>query len=196
MMSPIRPLLGRILHQLLRGPRTPVLRSPMIGPMPMPRSPSVTSDTRTPTVISPASASMRAASRPTSISPTGMSAAVERTVPAAVDDLSRPMEEDAVRKALGLPPSRRGMPVEHGRDTSLAQAGQLHELGEVGATAWDEGGNAMSGSREGDAGVGAYELAGSAPLCLLLSNLVELFRWDVASAAEICADIYPGIRPW
>lgn len=76
------------------------------------------------------------------------------------------MEEEAVRKALGLPGCR----------------------GDAG----EEGGGAEGA---GGSGVDTPPL-GSSPLCLLLSNLGELFGWDAAAAASICADAFPGVRPW
>lgn len=76
------------------------------------------------------------------------------------------MEEEAVRKALGLPGCR----------------GDAREEGAVGGGA-EEGGSVA-------------DPLGSSPLCLLLNNLGELFRWDTAAAAGICADAFPGVRPW
>lgn len=101
---------------------------------------------------------------------------------------SGPMEEDAVRKALGLLPA-----------------------GVVGEERWRHGARDLedsgggSGGGSGSLGNGGdvstrfsqiQQAPGGAPLCLLLRNLGELFRRDAAAAADICADSFPGVRPW
>lgn len=107
---------------------------------------------------------------------------------------SGPMEEDAVRKALGLSPAcPAGRDKAAGReDRRRYRAGSLEDVG--------GGGGDRSGMRQGGDGGGRFsqtqQAPGGAPLCLLLRNLGELFRWDAAAAAEICADAFPGVRPW
>lgn len=137
-------------------------------------SPAVTPDKISPSTTSPA--------RPQSVSPTARAAAVDKMMPAGLDEASRPMEEDAVRKVLGLPPAR--------RDSFTPDTGAVGAA-EAPLGVWDE-----AGDRAADAGGAEGYLVGNAPLCLLLSNLGELFRWDAASAADLCADAFPGVRPW
>lgn len=120
-----------------------------------------------------------------------------------------PMEEDAIRKSLGLPPTNsRGNEGSHrhGRRYRPSRGDNNHE-------SQQRGGYGVDGSEEhfqGDEGQANEEgggqserkwgeisqAPGGAPLCLLLSNLGELFRWDAAAAADICADAFPGVRPW
>lgn len=94
-----------------------------------------------------------------------------------------------MRKILGLGPAR-----GH-HEGAGGMLGRGHRDGVEGmGTAASEG----AGDKRGDAKDSGSEEhpPGSAPLCLLLKNLGELFRWDAASAAEMCADAFPGVRPW
>lgn len=112
------------------------------------------------------------------------------------------MEEAAVREALGLPPSA-GAVVDaadgRGRASNRREyyGGGGNNGGGFSGYGSDGGGG---GREEGGGGTGSFgqtsRAPGAAPLCLLLSNLGELFRWDVAAAADICADTFPGVRPW
>lgn len=108
------------------------------------------------------------------------------------------MEDDAVRKILGLGRARGRRYSEMGDP----YRGQSHVDDGLGA---GYGGRRISrASSEGLAGGGDAmkdrrsegEELGSSSLCLLLNNLGQLFRWDVASTADICADAFPGVRPW
>ncbi|CAB1101944.1 unnamed protein product [Ectocarpus sp. CCAP 1310/34] len=208
----------RVLHQLLRGPRTPSVttvsgrssprvwhqRAGMLGTTPA-RSPAnsiSTTGTRTPgnwtpTIMSPSRAGFPSYQLPIE----AMSAAggaggsgwkdgdgFGGTLDAALS--SGPMEEDAVRKALGLlvpPADPAGNVVED--ENHRRHANEEHGQG-VGFSGHEAGG---SGRLLGQT---TSQAPGGAPLCLLLNNLGELFRWDVAAAAEMCADAFPGVRPW
>lgn len=97
-----------------------------------------------------------------------------------------PAEENAVRKALGLPPTG----AAESRDNHVRASNHLHHS--------DGGlsGHGREGGGSGGLNQASQTSPGGAPLCLLLSNLGELFRWDAAAAADICADAFPGVRPW
>lgn len=115
-----------------------------------------------------------------------------------------PVEENAVRKALGLRPAGSAATErDDGRHRHGAGQGsnQGRREGGVGGVEGHDG-----GGRAEDGGGGRSEserrcsqviqAPGRAPLCLLLRNLGEIFRWDAAAAADICADAFPGVRPW
>ncbi|CAM9352115.1 unnamed protein product [Scytosiphon promiscuus] len=211
----------RTLHHLLRGPRTPsvssmsVLRSPTlrlpnIGTTPLARSPTnsvSTAGTRTPgtwtpNIMSPTSPAFPSRSVSAGAASAGKggggvgSGALSGALEAAS---SGPVEEDAVRKALGLLPvgsDELGKPAGDVREdrrrhraSSLEDAGGGNGSGSCGF-GLREGGDASQRVSE------THQAPGGAPLCLLLRNLGELFRWDAAAAADICADAFPGIRPW
>lgn len=112
------------------------------------------------------------------------------------------MEEDAVRKALGLPPTG-SEDAEEGHISRRRRFGpsQVNNQSrrEDGASGFGgaDGGRKEEGGGQSERRCSQVNQApGRAPLCLLLSNLGELFRWDVAAAADICADAFPGVRPW
>eukprot|EP00903_Cladosiphon_okamuranus_P019892 g18284.t1 len=119
-----------------------------------------------------------------------------------------PMEEDAVRKALGLRPAGSAATEgAHGDYRHGAGEGgnQGHREGDVGGFEGQDGGvRAEDGGADRSESESESErrysqviqAPGRAPLCLLLSKLGELFRWDAAAAADICADAFPGVRPW
>lgn len=123
-----------------------------------------------------------------------------------------PTEEDAVRKALGLPPAVSvSTDAEEGGIGSLShrhRPGQGNSQGHREGSADGFEGHDGGGRAEGGGGRSESEseserrcrqviqAPGRAPLCLLLSNLGELFRWDAAAAADMCADAFPGVRPW
>lgn len=170
-----------------------VSRSPMFGPTP--RSPS-TSEGRTPATspLSPA------------LSAYHLSVAAAAAAAAAKEDTFRaqasgPMEEEAVRKALGLPAASRVTGTAAVDGTGVAEeSGRLSGLTMAALSDRDRDAGFPGGGGAGVGGWGgvprASQAPGSAPLCLLLSNLGELFRWDTAAAADICADAFPGVRPW
>lgn len=154
--------LPRVLHELLRGPRTPtVSRSPMFGPAP--RSPASATGTWTPIASAMSPRSPLDRTYPSPVTPA--SATPKGGLFSA--SVSRPAEEKAVREALGLSGYR-----------------------------GDVQGARLASTCLGGSGSGVNRAAGGAPLCLLLKNLGEVFRWDAAAAADICADAFPGVRPW
>lgn len=103
---------------------------------------------------------------------------------------SGPMEEDAVRKALGLVvPAADPAGTVVGDENHRRHANAEHGQG-AGSSGLQDGGSGRLLSQT------TNQAPGGAPLCLLLNNLGELFRWDVAAAAEMCADAFPGVRPW
>ncbi|CAM9702470.1 unnamed protein product, partial [Ectocarpus fasciculatus] len=210
----------RVLHQLLRGPRTPSFttvsgksspmvwhqRPAMFGTTPV-RSPAnsiSTTGTRTPgnwtpTIMSPSRAAFPSYQLPSEAMSGGGGSGWKDgdgfgagTFDAASS--SGPMEEDAVRKALGLlvlvpPADPAGTVVEGERHQHRRQANADHGQA-VGLSGHEAGGSGRLSSQT------TNQAPGRAPLCLLLNNLGELFRWDVAAAAEMCADAFPGVRPW
>lgn len=102
-----------------------------------------------------------------------------------LETISGPKEEGAVRKALGLRPT----------DSVDTEDNHIH----VGRDHRENDGGFSVREREGGGNGGlspTSQAPGGAPLCLLLSNLGELFRWDAAAAADMCADAFPGVRPW
>lgn len=105
-----------------------------------------------------------------------------------------------MRKLLGLGPARSH---QHGAMANFypgqPHAGRMFDRGRGDEV---EGmGRAVSedaGDKKGAWKGGGSEKhpPGSAPWCLLFKNLGELFRWDAASAADMCADAFPRVRPW
>ncbi|CAM9469136.1 unnamed protein product [Ectocarpus sp. 13 AM-2016] len=209
----------RVLHQLLRGPRTPSVttvsgrssptvwhqRAGMFGTTPA-RSPAnsiSTTGTRTPgnwtpTIMSPTRAAFPSYQLPSEAMSAGGGGGGSSgwkdgdgfggTLDAALSP--GPMEEDAVRKALGLlvPPADPASNVVED-ENRRRHANTEHGQG-VGFSGHEAGGSGRLLSQT------TSQAPGGAPLCLLLNNLGELFRWDVAAAAEMCADAFPGVRPW
>lgn len=114
-----------------------------------------------------------------------------------------PVEEGAVREALGLLPSG-GVDGEEGHrrlDDRREHYGSGNAGGNGGGSSGYGYGYGSDGEREESGGRArrfrrTNQAPGAAPLCLLLRNLGELFRWDAAAAADICADAFPGVRPW
>lgn len=127
---------------------------------------------------------------------------------------SRPLlaEENGVREALGLPPTGAADTEEdhvghhdrHDRPSHPNESNQGHrhrgdgdgDGGNVDGFGGLGGGRSEGESESERKSRQMNQAPGRAPLCLLLSNLGELFRWDVAAAADICADAFPGVRPW
>lgn len=103
---------------------------------------------------------------------------------------------------LGLKSARDTRNVTSSRDPShpdfiekgLFQGGQASAGGSVRGVLSQGGGG--GDVEEGDGFETQDHTPGSSMLCLLLRNLGELFRWDTASAADICADAFPRVRPW
>lgn len=123
------------------------------------------------------------------------------------------LEENAVRKALGLPLLSTGSADQSAHETNHRRrgpsqvnsqsvgAGRQHREDSVGGNGFDEHDGAPKGEgggrTESERRCSQMNQApGRAPLCLLLSSLGVLFRWDAAAAADICADAFPGVRPW
>lgn len=164
-----------MLHQLLRGQQTSLPRSPNASPIL--RSPSSTPGSRTPNITSPRDPTLTDFRVPSVASPSAVDAALRAQ--------ARPpgaLEEEAVRKALGLPIRRGDAPATRSMRSLSFQRDTFHRMEEAGR---------LEGARSG-----GDEPLGSAPLCLLLKNLGDLFRWDTSAAADICADAFPGVRPW
>lgn len=176
------------------------MRSPAIHSTAAAAADNHTSGTWTPTILSPSSPAIKSYTLSSASAFPLSSGAVSASATASVTNdggggggdrsaletaVSGPAEENAVRNALGLPP------------TGAAESGDNHVRASNHRHSSDVG---LSGDgREGGGSGGLDQTSqgpGGAPLCLLLSNLGELFRWDVAAAADICADAFPGVRPW
>lgn len=145
-------------------------------------------------------------SKPVTVSPASATAAIDAfgALPRATsgeNSNSRPMEDDAVRKVLGLPAQPRDVDPASSSTASgcYAGGGYTKEARRMGGR---KGASDERGLGSGPGAIAAATAASrshspeDAPLCLLLNNLGELFRWDPASAASMCADAFPGVRPW